>query len=71
LLFSTVFSCSFSSTAIADDDEKNLNAGSRIAGMSSKTDLFFYDFFLMMKRFRGILVIATSFFEKLENRKVE
>jgi len=65
LFISTIFSCSFSSTAIPDDDEKNLNAGSIVAGMSSKTDLFFYDFFLMMKRFRGILVIPTSFFEKL------
>jgi len=35
LFISTVFSCSFPSTAIAEDDERNSRAGSRVPGMSS------------------------------------
>jgi len=39
-IISNVFSCSFSSPAIAEDDEKNLKAGARVPGMSSRKDLF-------------------------------
>jgi len=53
LYISTVFRCSFSSTAIAEEDEKNLWAGSRVSGMSSKNDLFFYDFFKNYEVFTG------------------
>ena len=37
-----VFSCPFSSTAIAEVDEKNLRAGARVPGMSSKKQFVFF-----------------------------
>ena len=40
-----VFSCSFTNTAIAEVDEKNLRDGSRVPGMSSKIRFVFLLFF--------------------------
>ena len=73
-----VFSCPFSSTAIAEVDEKNLRAGARVPGMSSKKRFVFLLFFQkIIECLKGTLVIPISFFlEKklffkiLENRKV-
>jgi len=41
LFISTVFSCPFSSTAIAEDDKKNPKDGSRVLGMSSENRFVF------------------------------
>jgi len=43
-----VFSCSFSSISIVEDDEKNLKAVSTVLGMSSKNRFdFFTTFFIL------------------------
>jgi len=69
LYISTVFSSSFSSTPIAEEDEKNLRAGSRVPGMSSKNRFVFLWFFFIMKHLQVILMFLR-FFDKLENRKI-
>ena len=72
-----VFSCPFSSTVIAEVDEKNLRAGARVPGMSSKKRFVFLLFFQKtMVCLRGTLINPIfflekeSFFKTLENRKV-
>jgi len=58
-----VFSCPFSSTAIAEVDEKNLRAGARFPGMSSKKQFVVLLFFQKtMECLRGTLVIPMFFF---------
>jgi len=59
---STVFSCPFSSTAIAEDDQKNLKVDPRAAGMSSKNDLFLYDFFKNHEAFTRSSLYCYIFF---------
>ena len=72
-----VFSCPFSNTAIAEVDEKNLRAGARAPGMSSKKRFVFLLFFQKnVVCLRGTLLNPIFFLEKescfetLENRKV-
>jgi len=45
LLLSTVCSCPFPSTSIAEDDETNLKSGTRDSGTSLKNRVDFYNFF--------------------------
>jgi len=64
-IFSNVFSCPFSSTAIAEVDEKNLRDGSSAPGMSSKKRFVFLLFFQKtMECLRGTLVTPIFFLGK-------
>jgi len=72
-----VFSCPFASTAIAEVDEKDLRAGARVPGMSSKKRfVFLLCFHKTMEYLRRMLVIPfffsekKSFFGKFKNKKV-
>ena len=70
LFISTVFSCSFSNTAIAEDDEKNLRDDSRVPGMSSKTIVFLWYFQIPWSIYEEFLLFLRRFWKRLKIEKL-